>query len=267
MDYLLLRVPSCLDLDICFGSKGLSHCPFNSNAPPPLHISPRSVLSLKYTAKSYIVSCCSSSCCSLFLGLQFEVKVILSVLMTADNGCRAPEGAATDQSMMGEMNSGDPSVLLRWGITGEFLPRARLLRLSLPSTGSVQMPERHRGAADEDSGAQLWGCGDRPYSSHHLHAISWWPTVGCLVWRLLVLERVTSVRSTRCGFDLILHSCKINCIWGLREDIFRSETWEDQMFPECGKRPWQERFTEGGWFKPTQRCILKISSEVIIIPS
>lgn len=48
-----------------------------------------------------------------FLGLQLEVKVIISVLMTADNGCRAPEGAATDQSMMGEMNSGDPSVLLR----------------------------------------------------------------------------------------------------------------------------------------------------------
>lgn len=47
----------------------------------------------------------------MFLGLQLEVKVIISVLMTADNGCRAPEGAAIEQSMLGEMNSGDSPAL------------------------------------------------------------------------------------------------------------------------------------------------------------
>lgn len=41
------------------------------------------------------------------------MKVIISVLTTVGNGRRAPEGVATDQSMMGEMNSGDPPVLLR----------------------------------------------------------------------------------------------------------------------------------------------------------
>lgn len=41
------------------------------------------------------------------------MKVIISVLMTAGNGRRAPEGASTDQSVMGEMNSGDPPALLR----------------------------------------------------------------------------------------------------------------------------------------------------------
>lgn len=47
------------------------------------------------------------------------------------------------------------------------------------------------------------------------------------------------------GFYLILHSCKINCIWGLKKDIFISKTREDQMFPECWKRWWQERFPQG----------------------
>lgn len=49
----------------------------------------------------------------MFIGLQLEVKVIICVLMTTGNGCRAPKGRlATDQSMMGEMKSGDPPVLL-----------------------------------------------------------------------------------------------------------------------------------------------------------
>lgn len=47
----------------------------------------------------------------LFAGLQFEAKVIIPVLVTAGSSCRVAKGAATDQSVMGEMNSGDPACL------------------------------------------------------------------------------------------------------------------------------------------------------------
>ena len=47
----------------------------------------------------------------LFSGLQFEVKVIIPVPMTAGSSRRVAKGAAADQTVMGEMNSGDPACL------------------------------------------------------------------------------------------------------------------------------------------------------------
>lgn len=93
------------------------------------------------------------------------------------------------------------------------------------------------------SGAQLWGY--REFAPH----------VTCVQlthdYGLLGLPVACAETSHICeicqmwGFYLILHSCKINCIWGLKEDIFRSETWDYQMFPECWKRRWRELFPQG----------------------
>lgn len=44
-------------------------------------------------------------------GLQFEAKVVIPVPMTAGSSHRVAKGAATDQTEMGEMNSGDPACL------------------------------------------------------------------------------------------------------------------------------------------------------------
>ena len=47
----------------------------------------------------------------MFSGLQFEAKVITPVPMTAGSSRRVAKGAATDQTVMGETNSGDPACL------------------------------------------------------------------------------------------------------------------------------------------------------------
>lgn len=49
----------------------------------------------------------------LFSGLQFEAKVITPVPMTAGSSHRVAKGAATDHTVMGEINSGDPACLIR----------------------------------------------------------------------------------------------------------------------------------------------------------
>lgn len=48
----------------------------------------------------------------LFSGLQFEAKVIIPVPVTAGSRLRVRKGSATDQNVMGEMNSGDPACLI-----------------------------------------------------------------------------------------------------------------------------------------------------------
>lgn len=94
------------------------------------------------------------------------------------------------------------------------------------------------------SGAQLWGYRDR--ACPHVTCVQLTRDYG-----LLGLPVACAEASHICeicqmwGFYLILHSREINCICGLKEDIFRSETWEDQMFPERWKRRWQECFPQG----------------------
>lgn len=47
----------------------------------------------------------------LFSGLQFEEKVIISVPMTAGSSLWVTKETTTHQSVMGEMNTGDPAHL------------------------------------------------------------------------------------------------------------------------------------------------------------
>jgi hypothetical protein len=86
-----------------------------------------------------------------------------------------------------------------------------------------------------------------------------------LVWHLLILKLGTSVRAARCGFCLIfLYTCERSCIWVLKADIFRSETWEDQMASECWKRPWQ--LWNSVSFKTDYVCQSRPGKSIKILP-
>lgn len=89
---------------------GLPCCPFNVEASCSPHAG--AALGLKYIARqlSHKLGVAESGGAMAFIFRpRFEAKVIIPVPVTAGSRLRVRKGSATDQNVMGEMNSGDPA--------------------------------------------------------------------------------------------------------------------------------------------------------------